>query len=73
VYIYACPIQQLLIIYGLGSMNPIALWVISAAASLPIAALSWTLVEKPALSLKSRIRRRSVPAGARQPEQTVSN
>jgi hypothetical protein len=37
VYIYACPIQQLLIIYGLGSMNPIALWVISAAASLPIA------------------------------------
>jgi peptidoglycan/LPS O-acetylase OafA/YrhL len=73
VYIYACPIQQLLIIYGLGSMNPIALWVISAAASLPIAALPWTLVEKPALSLKSRIRRRSVPAGARQPEQTVSN
>jgi peptidoglycan/LPS O-acetylase OafA/YrhL len=73
VYIYACPIQQLLIIYGLGSMNPIALWVISAAASLPIAALSWTLVEKAALSLKSRIRRRSIPAGGRQPEQTVSN
>ena len=35
VYIYACPIQQLLIVCGLGSMNSFAFWVISAAASLP--------------------------------------
>jgi peptidoglycan/LPS O-acetylase OafA/YrhL len=63
VYIYAFPIQQLLVICGLGGMNPIAFWVISAAASLPIAALSWFLVEKPAMSLKSRlVRRRSAPA-----------
>jgi peptidoglycan/LPS O-acetylase OafA/YrhL len=74
VYIYAFPIQQLLVIGGLGSMNPIAFWAISAPASLPIAALSWFLVEKPAISLKSRlIWRRSAPTGDRQPEQTVSS
>jgi peptidoglycan/LPS O-acetylase OafA/YrhL len=74
VHVYASPIQQLLIISGLGSMNPIAFWVISATASLPIAALSWTLIEKPAMSLKSRlIRRRSAPTGDRRPERTVSS
>jgi peptidoglycan/LPS O-acetylase OafA/YrhL len=72
VYIYAFPIQQLLVICGLGSMNPIAFWIIATTASLPIAALSWTLLEKPAMSLKSRlIRRRSAPAGDHQPVQTV--
>jgi peptidoglycan/LPS O-acetylase OafA/YrhL len=73
VYIYAFPIQQLLVICGLGSMNPIAFWVIATTATLPIAALSWTLVEKPAMSLKSRLlRRRSASAGDRQQEQTIS-
>lgn len=72
VYIYAFPIQQLLVICGLGSVNPIAFWVIATTASLPIAALSWTLVEKPAMSLKSRLRRRSAPAEDRMPEQAVS-
>jgi peptidoglycan/LPS O-acetylase OafA/YrhL len=74
VYIYAFPIQQLLVIGGLGSINLVAFWVISAAASVPIAALSWFLVEKPAMSLKSRfIETRSAPTGDRQPEQTVSS
>ncbi|MCW2652482.1 MAG: acyltransferase [Mycobacterium sp.] len=74
VYIYAFPIQQLLVICGLGSMNPIAFWAISAAASLPISALSWSLVEKPAMSLKSRlVRRRSAPDGDREPQRTVSS
>jgi peptidoglycan/LPS O-acetylase OafA/YrhL len=73
VYVYAFPIQQLLVICGLGSMNPIAFCAIAAIAILPIAALSWILVEKPAMSLKSRlIRRRSGPTGGRQPGQTVS-
>jgi peptidoglycan/LPS O-acetylase OafA/YrhL len=72
VYIYACPIQQLLIVGGLGTINPVAFFVISAAGSLPMAALSWALVEKPALSLKSRlIRRRSAPDGDRAQERTV--
>ena len=74
VYVHACPIQQVLIIGGFGTLNPFAFWVISAAASLPIAALSWTLVEKPAMSLKSRlIRRRSAPDRDREPERAVSS
>lgn len=73
VYIYAFPIQQLLVICGLGSMNPIAFTAISALATLPIAALSWIVVEKPAMTLKSRLkRRRSAPAGEHQPAQPVS-
>jgi peptidoglycan/LPS O-acetylase OafA/YrhL len=64
-YIYAFPVQQLLIIFGAGHLHPIAFWVVATTATLPAAALSWTLVEKPALSRKSRLlRRRSVsPAG----------
>jgi peptidoglycan/LPS O-acetylase OafA/YrhL len=58
---------------GLGGMNPIAFMIIAALATLPIAALSWIAVEKPAMSLKSRLtRKRSAPAGAHQPVQTVS-
>jgi peptidoglycan/LPS O-acetylase OafA/YrhL len=73
VYIYSFPIQQLLVICGLGSMNPIAFTTISALATLPIAALSWIVVEKPAMTLKSRLKRsRSAPAGEHQPAQTVS-
>ena len=73
VYIYSFPIQQLLVIGGLGSLNPIAFMTISALATLPIAALSWIVVEKPAMTLKSRLKRsRSAPAGEHQPAQTVS-
>ena len=56
-YIYASPIQQLLIICGL-VVNPVVFAIIAAAAVLPLAAASWLLVEKPALSLKSRLKRR---------------
>jgi peptidoglycan/LPS O-acetylase OafA/YrhL len=73
VYIYAFPIQQLLVICGLGSMNPIVFATIAAIATLPLAALSWILIEKPAMSLKSRLKRRSIaPAGERPSGQTVS-
>jgi peptidoglycan/LPS O-acetylase OafA/YrhL len=68
VYVYAFPIQQLLVICGLGVMNPIVFAIIAAIATLPLAALSWVLVEKRAMSLKSRLKRRSIaPAGERQP------
>ncbi len=55
VYIYAWPMQQLLVICGLGFFDPIVFTIISAFATLPIAALSWFLIEKPAMSLKSRL------------------
>jgi peptidoglycan/LPS O-acetylase OafA/YrhL len=68
VYIYAFPIQQLLVIWGLSSMNPVVFASIAAIATLPLAALSWFVVEKPSLALKSRFKRRRIaPAGERQP------
>jgi peptidoglycan/LPS O-acetylase OafA/YrhL len=68
VYIYAFPMQQLLVICGLAFLNPIVFAIIAAIATLPLAALSWFVVEKPAISLKSRLKRRSIAATAeRQP------
>ena len=60
VYIYAFPIQQFLLICGLVSLDPIVFSILAAIATLPLAALSWFLVEKPALSLRSRLKQRSV-------------
>jgi peptidoglycan/LPS O-acetylase OafA/YrhL len=68
VYIYAWPVQQLLVICGLGILNPFVFAVVSAIGTLPLAAMSWFLVEKPAISLKSRLIRRSIaPPVKRQP------
>jgi peptidoglycan/LPS O-acetylase OafA/YrhL len=68
VYIYAWPVQQFLVICGLGIFNPFVFALVSAAGTLPLAALSWFLVEKPAISLKSRLMRRSTGSvGNRQP------
>jgi peptidoglycan/LPS O-acetylase OafA/YrhL len=58
VYIYAFPTQQLLVICGLAWLHPSVFFVVSALATLPLAALSWFLVEKPAQSLKYRLRRK---------------
>lgn len=60
VYIYAWPVQQFLVICGLAILNPWAFMVIAAIATVPLAALSWFLVEKPALSLKIRFARRTI-------------
>jgi peptidoglycan/LPS O-acetylase OafA/YrhL len=64
VYIYACPIQQLLVICGLVKLNPLVFFVVSTLATLPLAALSWFLVEKRAMSLKSRLKRRSIDSSS---------
>jgi peptidoglycan/LPS O-acetylase OafA/YrhL len=57
VYIYGFPLQQLLLIAGL-SVHPLLFAVISAAITLPVAALSWFFVEKPSLGLKNRLEQR---------------
>jgi peptidoglycan/LPS O-acetylase OafA/YrhL len=63
VYIYAWPVQQLLVICGLGTLHPFTFAIVSAICTLPLAAVSWFLIEKPAMSLKSRlIRTRMAPA-----------
>jgi peptidoglycan/LPS O-acetylase OafA/YrhL len=57
-YIYASPIQQLLVIGGLSGLNPLLFFAISTTATVPMAALSWFLIEKPAQSLKTRLKRK---------------
>ncbi|WP_328359283.1 acyltransferase [Mycobacterium sp. NBC_00419] len=62
VYIYAFPIQQLLVICGLGLLAPPVFAIVAAAITLPLAAFSWFVVERPAMSLKSRLVKRDLPA-----------
>lgn len=52
-YLYAWPIQQLLIRYEV-TRDPWLLTLLTAGAGLPLAALSWYCVEKPALRLKPK-------------------
>ncbi|NTY62696.1 acyltransferase family protein [Mycolicibacterium sphagni] len=58
VYIYAFPMQQLLVICGLAFLNPLVFALIATTVTLPLAALSWFVVEKPSLALKSRLLRK---------------
>ena len=73
VYIYAWPVEQLLVICGLGVLNTMWFSIIATIATVPLAALSWFVVEKPAMSLKSRLKRKKPapslpPAGAAVPD-----
>lgn len=52
-YLFAFPIQQLLICYFRPELEPLTLFVAALPLTLIAAFLSWRLVEKPALSLKS--------------------
>lgn len=66
VYIYAFPVQQLLAVCGLATrLTPVVFFVVAAVTTLPLAAASWFLIEKPSLALKRRLkRRRSAPTKA---------
>lgn len=70
-YIYAYPVQQLLAVLGLLSLNPVVFCLAVAAATVPLAAASWflveKLVEKPARALKTRLKRKA----AATPEQAA--
>jgi peptidoglycan/LPS O-acetylase OafA/YrhL len=52
VYVYAFPIQQALLMAGLGSIGWAAFACLSVACTLPLAAASWFAVERPAQSLR---------------------
>lgn len=56
VYIYAFPIQQLLVIIGLGTLGVFPFFALATLVTLPLAAMSWFVVEKRALALKNRRR-----------------
>jgi peptidoglycan/LPS O-acetylase OafA/YrhL len=55
-YVYSFPIQQLLV-QLLPGATPARLFALALPAALVVAALSWHVVEKPALGLKSRFHR----------------
>jgi peptidoglycan/LPS O-acetylase OafA/YrhL len=52
-YIYGFPIQQLLVLFGVAAWGYIALCFMSLACTIPLAVLSWWLLEKHALRLKN--------------------
>ncbi len=54
IYIYAFPIQQILV-YHLGDSSPLALSILAFPLTFVLAFLSWHVIEKRALSLKHRI------------------
>ena len=56
-YIYAFPVQQVLVMAGLIWLNPLLFFGVATISTLPLAAASWFLIEKRAMRLKHRIRR----------------
>ena len=59
-YIYACPVQQILVIWGLARFGVWAYIAGTLVLTAPLALASWHFVESPALRLARR--KRSVPA-----------
>ena len=51
VYIYAFPVQQLLVLFGAAGLGIVPFVLLAFAVTYPLAALSWFLVEKPAIAL----------------------
>lgn len=56
VYIYACPLQQLAVQFVPGWSNEAQILIVTAAV-LPVALLSWLLVERPALRQRAKLAR----------------
>ncbi|MCW3127394.1 MAG: acyltransferase [Bacteroidetes bacterium] len=55
IYIYAFPVQQTIIHYAHGRLGVGSLMILSFVCTLPLAALSWHLVEKRALQFKNYV------------------
>ena len=51
-YIFAFPLQQLLATLGAAAWGVSPFWLIATALTLPVAAASWFLIERPSLRLK---------------------
>ena len=52
VYIYAFPVQQLLVLAGANALGLTAYIVLAIVATVPLAVASWFLIERPAIGLK---------------------
>jgi len=55
VYLYGCPVQQLLFSYFPGQLSPHGLFFASMLIVLTCAVASWQFIEQPCLRLKSRV------------------
>lgn len=54
-YIYAFPVQQILVVFGLSEPRVILFSAVAFLLTVPLAWLSWLAVERPCLSAKQRI------------------
>jgi len=61
IYIYAFPIQQAIVYFAGGTMNPLVNILLAVPLTLAAAFASWHLIEKPALALKSTTPRIRAP------------
>jgi peptidoglycan/LPS O-acetylase OafA/YrhL len=61
VYIYAFPLQQLLVLYGGASHGVVVYILLATVATMALAWLSWIVVEQPAMALAKRRRRPAAP------------
>ena len=66
-YIYAWPVQQLLAAAGLVWLDPRLFFLVATLCTVPLAAFSWFVVERQAMKLKRRVRKKefaeSAPGG----------
>ena len=51
-YIFAFPIQSLLVLWGVGQWGYFPMALMSIVCTLPVAVASWWLIERPALKLR---------------------
>lgn len=63
VYIYAFPVQQLLALTGVHEWGLVAYDVVAAVATVPLAVVSWLLVERPVMRRARRSTAAAVPVG----------
>jgi peptidoglycan/LPS O-acetylase OafA/YrhL len=59
IYVLSFPVQQTLVYLG-AAKDPWTLFALTMTIVIPLAMLSWNLVEKPALKLRGRLRKKSV-------------
>jgi hypothetical protein len=52
-YIYGFPIQQSLVMLGIAGIGWFSFAIVGLVATVPLAALSWWLIERPSLRLKN--------------------
>jgi len=53
IYIYGFPIQQSLVMLGIAGIGWFSFAIVGLVATVPLAALSWWLIERPSLRLKN--------------------